>query len=310
MLIEILAKIEGNFKIESVVELKTNPYVIVIFYDTTSSEYFISIKKKMHDFLRYLPKAEEEIEGVINIIFPSDEHFEDVIQIMQHIEAFGALDVHIDKIHWETPTVKWIPEKEEEEHLTPILSYTRTAEYQSTPRLLSQNWLSNVVLHRRQLNELYIPFAFFREGANLYHQHRYQSSFCSFYMMIEYFFHDLKKGYGIKTNSHLINAAFNTALKRTLDLFHSDKIHYQWIDNELKKSGKSFDQEGLIFLLNKFRDNFSHAAKKDKNRNILQEKNYSSLAFLSMTVCVQVSIKMRLLPFVKIEERDAFLNKI
>lgn len=307
MILEILAKVDGTFKIEIDLRVEKYPYTINIVYSEEKQEYFLSIRKRMVDFLEHLPKANMNPNGKLVVEFPPHDFFEDIILIMQHIEAFGAIDKNITKIHWENPIIKWIPENEYE-HLSIFSEYEREREYSQSHKVITKNWLSETIFFKEQMGNLYIPFSFFREGVNQYHQYRYQGAFCTFYMMLEYFFYDESRKYGIRNDAYKKYLVLNTALCQTLEYVEHSRIHYNWLNQELKKRNKNNNVEGLLFILNRFRDELSHATSNDSCRNPFKEENYSSLAFIAMSVCLHVSIKMRLLPFVQEENKESFLN--
>lgn len=75
---------------------------------------------------------------------------------------------------------------------------------------------------------------------------------------------------------------------------------------ELESRNRNYDEAGLLFVLNGYRDELSHAADKIRNRNIFNYLSFFSLAFIAMNVCLHVSIKKRLLPFVTKDNKEFF----
>jgi hypothetical protein len=306
MILEIQAEVIGNFTISPIMEVKKHPYIINVFQSEDDHKYYISVKKKIIDYIDFLPKFEKNEAEELVISLPSRDFYSDIIQLLQHLESFGAIDVGISKIVWGEPLVRWILE-DETEHVSPLKEYKARLEYDSSPRDFSQRWLQETLIYERQMGDLYIPFAFFRDGANLYNQFRYTSSFISFYMMLEYFF--CKGSWGIKNDEYERDLCLNIGLKRSLEILPHHSEHYSWFLRELKFRKKEYNEEGLLFIINRSRDELSHASNKEKNRNVFKENEYSSLAFIGMMVCMQVSVKRRLLPFVRESERTSFLSK-
>ena len=229
----------------------------------------------------------------------------EIIEILQHIESFGALDDRLSKIDMENLTYRWIPENEND-HLSPFNELKSKIELKPNKEL-TEKWLRDTIIHRRQMEELYLPFSFLRDGKEFYDKRKYQAAFCSFYMMLEYFFNE--NGWGIKKDAFVRKKCLGVALKQTLEQMPRYKEHNEWLVNELKKRQKEYDVEGLLFLLNRFRDEFSHASINERNRNPFKERDYISISFINMVVCHFVSIKKRLLPFVREDEKDSFLSK-
>ena len=205
----------------------------------------------------------------------------------------------------ENLTYRWIPENERD-HQSPFNELKRKVESKPNTEL-TENWLRDTIIHRQQMKDLYLPFSFLRDGKEFYAIRKYQAAFCSFYMMLEYFFNE--NGWGIKKDAYLRKKCLGISLYKTLEQMPRYKDHYEWLINELKKRQKEYDVEGLLFLLNRFRDEFSHASINERNRNPFRERDYISISFIIMVVCQFVSIKKRLLPFVREDERDSFLSK-
>ena len=306
MILKIQAEIAGNFTLTPEMEVKKSPYTFNIFQSNEDKKFYISVSKRMFEFKDYLPTLEANNQGILELKLPSDDFYSDIIQLLQHIESFGAIDVGISKIFWEEPTVIWIPENESE-HLSPLSKYKGEYHYDSHPRTLSRNWLQNTILYEKQMKDLYVPFSFFREGANNYHEKRYQSAFIFFYMLLEYFFCNGK--WGIKNDEYKRDTCLRSCLNKSLNTMPAFKNHYSILLTELNTRNKKYDDEGLLFVLNRFRDELSHANRGDKNRNVFNENKFNSIAFIIMGVCLNVSIKKRLLPFVRESEKEDFLNK-
>ncbi len=303
MIFELTYKIYGNLKIDKNLNVKKHPYHISIFEKEGS--YYISISKHINEHSSCLPII--EISGLHKTIkLPNSESYEDMIEVINHIESFGALDNKLEYIDRLNPLMKWIPENDEE-HFLPFNQIERKIQTSQDLTRLSKDWLSHTVISMNQLGDLYIPFSFFRDGKLLFHSARYQSSFCTFYMMLEYFF--TEKKWGIKNDVHTRDKCLKTSLIKCLKSLPKYQKHYQWLTKELKKRNKKYDEAGLLFILNRFRNEFSHAAEKDKNRNPFNEHKYFSLAFITLIVCTNVSIKKRLMPYVNPNDLENFLNR-
>lgn len=304
MTFEVQAEILGNnLSIEENLEFKRHPYLIRLFWK--EEKCFISFQKKLLNFEGCVPTLSPGNYGIPLITIPPNDFCQDIIHLLQHIESFGTLDNRLQRIDYDNLTLKWIPENDNE-HISPFQSLTRKKESNHQNVKITKNWLQSTVLHERQLGELFIPFAFYRDTTILFHDSRYQSAFCTFYMMLEYFFHE--KDWGIEKDAYKRDLCLSTCLKATLDTLPKFKAHHSWLINELKRRTKDYNEEGLLFILNRFRDELSHAVDKNRNRNVFNDRSFFSLAFIAMNVCLLVSIKKRLLPFVREDNKENFLS--
>lgn len=301
MIVKIETEIIGSFTIENEMAVRQHPYEINIRFDQETSRYLISISKRETNYSRYLPKLELNEDKLTGIVFPSQEFLHEQIQILKHIESFGALDKNIERINWQNCTLEWIPETEGEKEVLTISSYHRNLEYKTETKILSQQWLFQTVVHRKQLENLDLPFAFIREGTNFFHKFQFQNSFINFYLMLEGVFSNGKhyKSEDIKQDfkkSEILKFAITEAIKY---LERSNEKHFDWLKETCKAYNKNVDIEGIIHLLVEQRGSLSHfsLASRRKQKNLFKDKDYESLAFLAMVICLNASIKLRLEPF-------------
>jgi hypothetical protein len=306
MRFELQFKVYGNLKIiNNYIEIKRNPYTIKLFKD--NFQFYISISKRIDENSDCLPKLHFN-NGMKELILPKEASYSEMLEYINHIESFAATDnkiEYIDKVNLE---LKWIPENDED-HLSPITSFKKTLETEQEHEVLSQDWLVQTVLHKRQLGELFIPFSFFKEAKKMFYFANYQTSFCTFYLMLEYFFHDEKRGWGINNNAYKHDLCLRRSLYKTLNQIKLYPNHLRWLYDELELKRKKYDEEGLLTILIAYRNDFSHASDKNKNRNIFNENKYFSLAFETLVLSNFVVIKKRLAPFVSPSELDDFYNK-
>lgn len=301
MIAKIEAEIIGNFIAEKDMMFKHHPFDIDIHFETENDKYFISISKRVFDYDSFLPKVETKNGKISGIVFPSQDFIKEQIEILQHIESFGAIDKNIEKIVWQNCTIEWIPENEDEEKKLPIKKYSRNISYESDSKVLTKNWLRDCVIHKNQLSHLSLPFSFFREGSNLYRDFKYQSSFISFYLMLEGFFGNGKDYKNEKVKKEFSKSVILTkAINKTVSyLTNANNVHYNWLVKTCKKYNKKVDKEGIIHFLVEQRGNLSHfsLANSNKQKNPFREKDYHSLAYIAMMICMFSSIDLRLEPF-------------
>lgn len=306
MRFELQFRVYGNLRIKNnLIEIKRNPYLIKLFEE--ANLYYISISKHIDSDSDCLPTVNNS-SGINEIILPNKSSYSEMIEYINHIESFGSLDNKIEFIDKINIKFKWIPETEED-HLSPFTKIERTFDDNQELDVISEDWFLQTIIHKRQLGELYFPISFFRDGKNMFHYGKYQTSFCTFYMMLEYFFHDEKRGWGINNNAYKNYNCLESSLNKTLLQIKSYPQHHAWICDKLKQINKNYNEEGLLILINKYRNDFSHASNKDKNRNNFREHEYFSLAFITLVLCKFVSIKERLAPFVNPDELENFYKR-
>lgn len=301
MIIKIEAEIKGNFQIEKDMKIKHYPYDIDIRYDLDNDCFFISMFRKIQNYVSYLPIVKIENEKIIECTLPSQSFLEEQIKVLQHIESFGAIDNGIEKIDWQNCSIEWIPESQDEEKELPIRKYSKKLSYDSEKKIITKDWLFDTVIFQRQLTHLTLPFSFFREGANLYHNFQYQSSFIYFYLMLEGLFGNGENFRNEKTkNDFLKSEILDYSINETISyLKRTPNIHYNWFVEICQIYNKKADKEGIIHFLVELRGNLSHCSinKPSKNKNPFKEADYHSLAFIAMIICRYSSNKLRLEPF-------------
>jgi hypothetical protein len=303
MIVKIETEIFGVFSIENDMMIKHHPFEINVRYDQETSQYLISISKREINYSSYLPKVEIIDKKITRIEYPSQEFLDEQIQILKHIETFGAIDMNIERINWQNCSIEWIPETPDEEKILQIRKYQRNLDYDLKRKILSQDWLFQTVVHKRQLEHLTLPFAFFREGVNFFHKFQYQNSFINFYLMLEGFFSDGKhyRNEQIKRdfkNAEILNYSINKALESIEQL---NGKHYDWLINICKTYNKKVNIDGVIHLLVEQRGSLSHfsLASSKEQKNLFTDKDYESLAYFTMTICIYAIIRLRLEPFHK-----------
>ena len=302
MQIKIETEILGNLLFEEDMKFKLHPYEINIESNSEIEKPIISINKKITNYLEFLPKIELNKNNISSIILPKEDYINEQIEILKHIESFGAIDKGIKKINWDNCKIIWTPENEIEEKELPIREYSRNLNYNIQPKIISKDWLRNTVLYRKQLQHLSLPFSFYRAGVNYYHSFQYQEAFINFYLMLEGFFANNQfKNEKVKSEfkkSIILKKSINSVVLRLKEM---KDVHYEWFITTCEKYNKKADENGIIHFLVELRGNLSHFSmgKPNKHRNPFADKDFHSLAFIIMSICLFASIDLRLEPFRK-----------
>ena len=133
------------------------PYDVQVHYNESDRKFFISLKRQFDNYDNYIPTIEGRI---INI--PDESFLGEFKHIFQYIESFGAIDTNIDKIDWENLNVEWIPENEIEK--LSISKYSRRFTDNLEYRYINEKWLQEIMIFRKQLTHLTMPFSYMKDG--------------------------------------------------------------------------------------------------------------------------------------------------
>ncbi len=99
MLLKIETEILGDFSTEMDMKIKHHPYDIDIRFEDETKRFFISICRKVTDYYANLPQIVIDHRSISQITFPSQNFIEDQMEILQHIESFGAIDKAVEKLN-------------------------------------------------------------------------------------------------------------------------------------------------------------------------------------------------------------------
>jgi len=232
-----------------------------------------------------------------------------MIEWLQYIESMGAFNFGVENIDWDEPKITWIPECEEEKGIMPLLSHQRKKDNQNKSKQLKESNLQNVVIYRRVLKDIYIPFTYFRQGREFFDKQSYYFAFINFFMMLEYCFANgkFKKDAVLKElySSGLLRKSVNSILKMISE--EKAKRHFDWIMNECKKYNKNYDVEGIIYLLVEYRGILSHAGGRSKQYLFKDEKLFS-IAFLANMVCFMTCGNLQIYMFLSERQKEDYIK--
>lgn len=284
MRIQIIAEIEGLFILDKPVNAKLYPYDFSI-YEERSKRY-ISISKPITNYQEVAPRLDIN-NGVPTIVATKHEAYKDMEQWLVYIEAMGAFNFEIERIHIDELEVKWICETVEEQGAIPIVSLKRHREDKRASKHLCDSNLSNLVIFRKALPEAYIPFSYYRQAKNFFYKNDYYFAFINYFMMLEFMFADgqfqqakvIPKFKEAKLLELCILSALN--MLKTND---ENGINYSCLHEECQKRQKVLNFEGVIYVLVQFRGLLSHASEKSKSYLLDVEKLRPMTFFISL-VC-------------------------
>lgn len=255
MIIKVEAELLGKIKLEREIIFKSMPYDVKVSFNEENGKFFISLKRPFYNYQSFIPTIKDR-----SINIPDENFLEEFKNIFQYIESFGAIDSNIDKIDWGNLIVEWIPETEDDK--LSISKYSRQISDNLESVTISENWLKEIMIFRRQLNHLVMPFSYMKDGIVEYNKQNYQKSFMNFYLMIEGCFSNGKnfKNSVVKNdfaNSNILDFAIKKMFMELCKGIHVSE--HKWFVNECKKYNKEpFKKESLIHLLVENRGKLSH----------------------------------------------------
>ncbi|MDB5089724.1 MAG: hypothetical protein JWR09_3718 [Mucilaginibacter sp.] len=233
---------------------------------------------------------------------PYPDFFQEQVGLLQYLESFSALDLGVRKIRWETPYIKWVPENSEERQLLMVDGYNYKEVFPANNSKLTKKWLQDVIIHRNMVKHLTEPLSFYRLGMNFYFEKMYILSFLNFFLMLEGVFGDgntekKRTIAAFMAASNLVYGIENT-LKTIKQPTHQK--HQDWFDNYIFTI-QAINDDPIRKMINVFYDQrglLSHySVSSYRKRHDFEQEKYSSLAFISMSVCHFCSVKLRLDPF-------------
>lgn len=296
MLCEISVKVEGDTFIKNPYQMDFEPYRIYVKSNNERIVQELVIQKKIYDYQDYLPKFIFNKDKPHKIIIPKCPHFEDLVQIAQHIESFGAYWFEIKKIYWETPKRNWIPENDDEKKELYIQNIEFDREYPKDLKEMHPDVLKQIVKHREKFKYLVIPLSFYREGLNEYKSFRYINAIYNFYFFLEDLYGGGKtKNYLVEKNfkkSEHMKYAINETLKQFETAFEPKLLNglRQLLDEE----NCNYNFEGITELIVKIRGTLHHFSQKStkKTGNPFNQQDFHIPALLLMSICIFLYVKL------------------
>lgn len=283
MKLQICAEIEGNFLLKDRVDAKLYPYVFSIF--SKEEKRYISVTKPVKDYSEYAPKMYNK-DGILNIEATKQEIYKDMEEWLYYIEAMGAFNFEVSKIHIDELEINWIYESEEEKSTIPITSLKRNKQKRDAEKYVSSNNLSSLVIFRRMLPEAHIPFSYYRQAKTFFDDNNYYFAFINYFMMLEFCFADGKFQKKDVTHNFLTSNLLRLCILSALSMIKKNDCggNYAWLLSECKLRQKDLNFEGIIYILVEYRGLLSHASERSKVF-LFDNMKLRPLAFTISIIC-------------------------
>lgn len=284
MKLKICAEIEGQFLLKSNVEANLYPYHFEIY--KKDGKYFISITKPVTSYMDYAPKLYVK-DGVPHIEATKPEIYKDMEEWLYYIEAMGAFNFDVAKIHTNELEVTWIYETETEKGSIPVISLKRNKQKQNPNKYIKDSNLSNLVIFRKMLSEAHIPFTYYRQAKTFFDSDNYYFAIINYFMMLEFCFAEgnfkKEKVKACFLSSNLLKLCVLSAISM-LKKEDAKDGNIKWLSEECKAKQKEVDFEGVIYLLIEYRGILSHASERSK-KYLFDHYKLRPLAFITSLIC-------------------------
>lgn len=283
MKIQICAEIEGLFLLKDKVEAKLYPYEFCLF--VKESKKYISITKPVKDYMPYAPKMYDK-DGILQIETTKPEIYKDIKDWLYYIEAMGAFNFKVSKIHTDELDVTWIYENESEEGQIPFTTSKMNKEEEKAEKFVTNDNLFNLVIFRRMLPEAHIPFTYYRHGKEFFDQRNFYFSFINYFMMLEFCFADGKFQKKDVINNFVKSNLLKLCILSAISMFKDNNCgeNYAWLMSECKSRQKDMNHEAIIYILVEYRGLLSHASKRSKDF-LFNDIKLRPLAFIISMIC-------------------------
>ncbi len=284
MKLQLCAEIEGQFLLNYRVEAKLYPFVFEIYEE--KGQKFISITKPIVDYIDYAPKIYTE-DGITYIEATKPEIYKDMEDWLYYIEAMGAFNLEVTKIHTDELEVKWICETEEEKGLIPISSLKRNKQKTKSQKYLRNENLSNLVTYRRMLPNAHIPYSYYRQAKTFFEHDDYYFAFINYFMMLEFCFAEGKFKTKEVEDRFLKSQLLKLCILSAVSMIRKQENrtgNYKWLSNECKQRNKSVNFEGIVCVLIEYRGLLSHASIRSKEY-LFDKNKLRPLAFIASVIC-------------------------
>lgn len=283
MRLQICAEIEGDFLLKDRVDAKLFPYDFSIF--SKEGKRYISVSKPVNDYMEYAPKMYNK-DRVLHIEATKSEIYKDMEEWLYYIEAMGAFNFEVSRIHIDELEVNWIYETEEEKGSIPITSLKRNRQERKAEKYVTNNNLSNIVIFRRMLPEAHIPFSYYRQAKAFFDNSNYYFAFINYFMMLEFCFADGKFQKKDVTNNFVKSNLLKLCVLTAISMIKANDRagNYAWLLAECQSRQKEVNYEGIIYILVEYRGLLSHASERSK-AYLFDDFKLRPLAFVTSMIC-------------------------
>jgi hypothetical protein len=257
----------------------------------------IKINKKVKTTQNYSAKLEPgdgEVKAKIAIDGDRDEYLE-LVREYQELESVLSFTTNgsLKSIAWDSPKVDYIPETEEEQKRVNVYGFQRIKEYSDNPKFLDEKKFDDIIKSKENYRSLIVPKAFYRDGMNEFTSHRYINAFYNFYFILEDFYGEGKTQNKDVANAFKDSKDFRGILEWMVKNINQYEKHQTNIRRFCDEEKVTYDNNGLIDLLQKIRGNLHHFSSKSSKHlgTPFSHEDFESIAFLTMGLALQAILQ-------------------
>ena len=242
-----------------------------------------------------VPRDDQPEGNTITLGADMDQVHEILTNDFQFMEGVLALREGVSKINWQAAMLEYLPETDEErERVAAVPGFRIERHIEKAPIELSMNDFGQIILRRDFHGKLLNQFlTFYREGQNEYNNGRFINSFLNFYFVLEGAFSEKHRWRNYETRQDFLSSPkFVEFVDEIMAMDFKPGYRLRWYidrmlqnitDSKGQPTPKSFDAEGIAWLLVDTRGNLLHFKSDAANPTSLLrfDDDYEAIADLS-----------------------------
>jgi hypothetical protein len=255
----------------------------------------ITVSRRVPNWKQYMRRTGAEADGTFTIGFGAPPFVDELIELLKYIESFGSFRLNIRRVHWEDPTLEWLPDDPEEAAAVPTASISFGYHFSDPVALYRPDMLRDLLRSRKNHEHLVIPMSFFREGLNEHLSKRFVAAFYNFYFFIEGLYSD-----GHTKNRRVLEAFLESqdlmrAAADIVTLFNGNTIpayHRRQLAEWLAMRGLQLNASGLMELLVWMRGSLFHFSIRSTTPKAhpINQRHFETLSFIGLNLCDRVIV--------------------
>lgn len=280
MTIEISAKIDGYFDfISPTDEVWFNKRRCLLYKEDGCC--YIAFRIDVRNPTEYYPKDFYDLSDIFTE-FEKHNLYNEAIDLFKYVESIGAYNFNVEKIYWEQPRIKFMPQTDDENVKYPFFQESKIKVSNSRKTIVSRNGLSEIILYRKQYEKYNLPLSFYREGDLAFRKVENRKAFLMYYMMLELLFAQDETAHSRTKINFAQSDILTKAISSTLAILALPDFneHLLWLQRKCKKYNQNVDVIGFHHILIQMRGELAHGLQKS-SAYIFNDKELYTLSLLT-----------------------------
>jgi len=254
------------------------------------SELTVLVRIGENEFISsFAPSNEPEKAKWAVMIHVDQQMYDDLIDMIQYIEATLSFLQGVKKIYWEEAERVFIPESEEERRRTDVTNYALHKEYPPDQNIkLTAADFKAIIQQKSKYEHLKMVKLFHREGMREFSSFRYIQAYYNFYFVLEDLYGEGKTQNKDVEKKFKSNQVLRNIIQDMIDnLIKGDRL--KSIQNFLTEEKMGLNIDGIIELIVRVRGNLHHFSRKSTKRigTPLNQADFESMAYLLMAISIK-----------------------